>query len=62
MTMKSFVSIELTYAPSRAANKEDGMVMTPAWFVTYFDREDASYEAFAVFDAVDGTLLSAIFM
>ena len=62
MTMKSIVSIELTYAPSRAVNKEDGMVMTPAWFVTYYDTEDASYEAFAIFDAVDGKLLSAIFM
>ena len=62
MTLKSVVSIELTYAPARATNKEDGMVFTPAWYVTYFDTKDASYEAFAIFDAVDGTLLNAIFM
>lgn len=61
MTMKSAVSIELTCAPSRVANKEDGIVMTPAWYVTYFDTDDASYEAFAVFDAVDGMILNAIF-
>lgn len=62
MTVKSVVSIELTYAPARAENKAEGMVLTPAWYVTYYDTEDALHEAFAVFDAVDGTLLNAIFL
>lgn len=62
MTVKSVISVELTYAPARAANSADGMVMTPAWYVRYYDTEDASYEAFAVFNATDGTLLNAMFL
>lgn len=61
--LKSILSIELTYSPARAANKADGMVLTPAWYITYRDADAAAdgYDCYAIFNAVDGTLLAAIF-
>jgi hypothetical protein len=63
MTLDHIISIELTYAPARAANKADGMVFTPAWYVLYQDNEgaDQGYDSYAIFNAVDGTLLYAMF-
>lgn len=62
MKAQRIKSVELTYAPARAANKADGMVMTPAWYVTYTDTNQGEYDAFAVFNAVDGKLLNASFL
>lgn len=59
----SVSSMRLTYSPVRAANKADGMVLTPVWLVIYQDEQAAAqnYTCWAEFDAVDGKLLSAIF-
>ena len=53
------ISMELCYSPAGAADKTDGMVLTPAWYVIYQDSENVKYgdESFAVFNAVDGSLL-----
>ncbi|MBN1777819.1 MAG: DUF4179 domain-containing protein [Clostridiales bacterium] len=63
MTLDHIVSIELTYAPARAADKTDGMVFTPAWYVIYRDNEGAEYDydSYAIFNAVDGAMLYAMF-
>ena len=56
-------SIRLSYAPMRAANKADGMVLSPIWLVLYQDEESQGqgYTSWAEFDAVDGKLLNAMF-
>lgn len=61
--VQSISSIRLTYAPMRATNKADGMVLSPIWLVTYQDveAEKNGYHCWAEFDAVDGKLLNAIF-
>ncbi|HPF88481.1 MAG TPA: hypothetical protein PK537_10565 [Candidatus Limiplasma sp.] len=63
MTISSISSIELTYTPARASSKADGMVLTPAWYVTYRDPDAEKYneDCFAIFNAVDGSLISASF-
>ncbi len=57
------ISIELCYSPGRAADKADGMVLTPAWYVVYQDNDGVKggFESYAIFNAVDGTLLYAPF-
>lgn len=59
----SISSIQLTYAPMRAAKKADGMVLSPVWLVLYQDEKAtrSGYTCWAEFDAVDGKLLNAIF-
>ncbi len=59
----SISSVRLTYAPLRAADKADGMVLSPIWLVLYQDTkaEKSGYDCWAEFDAVDGKLLNAIF-
>lgn len=59
----SIASIQLTYAPMRAADKADGMVLAPIWLVMYQDTKatESGYNCWAEFDAVDGKLLNAIF-
>ncbi len=59
----SVSSVQLTYAPMRAENKADGMVLSPVWLVIYQDEEAAAegYTCWAEFNAVDGKLLNAIF-
>jgi hypothetical protein len=56
-------SIQLTYAPMRAADKADGMVLSPIWLIIYQsdDSVKRGYRCWAEFDAVDGKLLNAIF-
>lgn len=61
MTVREIISLELIYAPARAENKAEGMVFTPAWLIKYYDTDQRKYEAYAVFNAVDGKLLSANF-
>lgn len=63
-TLQEVLRVSLTWAPVRAANKADGMVLTPVWQVIYLSQEaqKQGYECWATFNAVDGTLLSAIFI
>ncbi len=62
MAVREIISLELTYAPTRAQNKAEGLVFTPAWLIKYYDTDSRAYEAFAIFNAVDGTLISAMFI
>ncbi len=59
----SVSSVRLTYAPMRAPNKADGMVLSPTWLVIYQDEEAQAqgYTCWAEFNAVDGKLLNAMF-
>ena len=56
-------TVELTYMPIRAENKRDGMVFAPVWKVTYVDEsgEKKGFDSWAVFNAVNGKLIDAIF-
>lgn len=60
--LKQINRATLTWMPVRA-DKGDGMVMTPVWVLSYLTTESQQqgYECWAVFDAIDGTLLDAIF-
>ena len=49
-------TVELTYMPIRAENKRDGMVFAPVWKV-----EKKGFDSWAVFNAVNGKLIDAIF-
>ena len=53
----------LTYEPVRAAAAENGMVFVPAWTIVYQDQQAArhNFECYALFNAVDGTLIDASF-
>lgn len=59
----SVSSVRLTYAPMRAPDKADGMVLSPIWLVIYQDEEALAqgYTCWAEFDAVNGKLLNAMF-
>ena len=61
--LASILSVELVYTPARAGDKTDGMVFTPAWYVVYRDTEGSkqNFDSYALFNAVDGTLLGASF-
>ena len=61
--LDSVLEVRLTYSAVRAANKADGMVLTPTWLVLYQDASAAKsgYTCYAEFNAVDGKLLNAIF-
>ena len=52
----------LTWMPVRA-DKGDGMVMTPVWVLSYLtaEGEQQGYESWAVFDAIDGSLIDSVF-
>ena len=56
-------TVELTHMPVRAENKRDGMVFAPVWKVTYVDGsgEKKGFDSWAVFNAVNGKLIDAIF-
>ena len=56
-------TVELTHMPIRAENKRDGMVFAPVWKVTYVDEsgEKKGFDSWAVFNAVNGKLIDAIF-
>lgn len=60
--LKQITRATLTWMPVRA-DKGDGMVMTPVWVLSYLTAEGQrqGYECWAVFDAIDGALLDAIF-
>ena len=63
MKLDHIISVELTYAPVRADNAADGMVFTPAWYVVYQDSDavEDGYDCYAIFNAVDGTMIASMF-
>lgn len=60
--LRQITRATLTWMPVREG-KGDGMVMTPVWVLSYLTEESQpqGYECWAVFDAIHGTLLDAIF-
>ena len=56
-------TVELTHMPVRAENKQEGMVFAPVWKVIYLDEsgEKKGIDSWAVFNAVNGKLIDAIF-
>lgn len=60
--LKQITRATLTWMPVRA-DKGDDMVMTPVWVLSYLTDEgqQQGYECWAVFDAIDGKLIDAIF-
>ena len=58
----SIQRVALTYVPLRAENKQDGMVFAPVWQVQYHEAGvEAEYVNWAEFNAVDGSMINAIF-
>ena len=56
-------TVELTHMPVRAENRQEGMVFAPVWKVIYLDEsgEKQGFDSWAVFNAVNGKLIDAIF-
>lgn len=52
--------IRLTWCPVRAENAQDGMVFTPAWIISFTctGDEQGGTGYYAIFDAVDGHLIT----
>jgi hypothetical protein len=59
-TVASVSTLRLIYTPRRASNKAGGMVLTTSWYIAY-RTPDHEMDCFAIFDAVDRTLLDAVF-
>ena len=60
--VKSIERVALTYVAVRAENKQDGMVFTPVWQVLFKEEGRAEeYVSWAEINAVNGTLIDAIF-
>ena len=62
-TIQSIQKVALTYEAVRAENKADGMVFVPVWLIRYQDESAVKreYSCYALFNAVDGTLIDASF-
>ena len=60
--LKQITRATLTWMPVRA-DKGDCMVMTPVWVLSYLtaEGEQQGYECWAVFDAIDGSLIDSVF-
>ena len=56
----SIERVALTYVPVRAENKQDGMVFAPVWQVQYKEA-GKEYRSWAEFNAVNGSMINAIF-
>lgn len=50
-------SVKLMYCPMRAENKKDGMVMAPAWYVTYDFTDGSRTDGWAWYSALDGKMI-----
>ena len=59
----TILRVALTYEPVRAAGSLDGMVFVPTWAVIYQDQKAAEqgYDCYALFNAIDGSLIDASF-
>ena len=54
--------VALTYVAVRAENKQDGMVFVPAWQILFKEAgQSEEYTSWAEFNAINGTLINAIF-
>ena len=54
----TYVRASLKYAPMRAPEKKDGMVMAPAWYIEYtFVDGSVTEEGWAWYSALDGKLI-----
>ncbi len=52
----------LTYVAVRADNKQEGMVFTPVWQILYKETgASEEYSSWAEFNAINGTMIDAIF-
>lgn len=51
-------SMELMYCPMRAPEKQEGMVLTPAWYLEYSVTDGAPNDGWVWYSAVDGKLIS----
>lgn len=52
-----FAAATLSYAPRRAADKKDGLVMEPMWYIQYAWEQNQPAEGWAWYSAVDGKLI-----
>ena len=60
--VSSIERVALTYVAVRAENKQDGMVFAPVWQVLFKEEERGEeYTSWAEFNAINGTLVDAIF-
>ena len=60
--VKSIKRVALTYVAVRAENKQDGMVFAPVWQVLFMEEDvEEEYTSWAEFNAINGTLIDAIF-
>ncbi len=60
--VKSIERVALTYVAVRAENKQDGMVFAPVWQVLFKEEgRGEEYTSWAEFNAINGSLVDAIF-
>lgn len=60
--VKSIERVALTYVAIRAENKQDGMVFAPVWQILFNEEgRGEEYSSWAEINALDGTLIDAIF-
>ena len=59
--VKSVDRVALTYVAVRAENKKDGVVFTPVWQISFTDEESNMPYRWADINAVNGSLVDAIF-
>ena len=60
--VSSIERVALTYVAVRAENKQDGMVFAPVWQVLFKEEgRGEEYTSWAEFNAINGTLVDAIF-
>lgn len=60
--VSSIERVALTYVAIRAENKQDGMVFAPVWQVLFKNEgHGEEYTSWAEFNAINGTLVDAIF-
>jgi len=60
--VSSIERVALTYVAIRAENKQDGMVFAPVWQVLFKNEgRGEEYTSWAEFNAINGTLVDAIF-
>ena len=59
----TILRVALTYEPVRASDSADGMVFVPTWSVIYQDQKasEQGWDGYALFNAIDGTLIDASF-
>ena len=60
--VQSIERVALTYVAVRAENKQDGMVFAPVWQVLFKEAgQSGEYTSWAEFNAINGSIIDAIF-